>query len=367
MHQRTITCLAIAWLLTTAPFLQAASTFYLPGTGQVVKQLDFENTSLKNQSFNYGNSWAGTGFGLSGTQRGAPEVVNVKDNVNQPPGAGNQALAFNSQTRDAAWYIANPSAVGTNVYGGQDGETQDDFFMYSTDWTTSQTPSVFMHVWLPASATYSSLRMTTKYQNGGSLTNSWPGIWLYHDRLTLRGPGRSDIQFPTGLSPAEESQSRWWTLGLSVLPDGDLQYYATPEYVSAFAPEHLLGNNSEISAQAGQPVRYLVQNRDAIIMSSNRNLAANDQTYVDDFRYTHNTISATFDDGDFNFDGSVDGADFLHWQRGLSPDPLSSSDLSVWQTNYGSPSPGAATQSVPEPSTLWLILAAISLIASRRR
>jgi len=39
--------------------------------------------------------------------------------------------------------------------------------------------------------------------------------------------------------------------------------------------------------------------------------------------------------GDFNGDGIVDGADFLNWQRGESPYPLSQSDLADWEANYG--------------------------------
>ena len=39
--------------------------------------------------------------------------------------------------------------------------------------------------------------------------------------------------------------------------------------------------------------------------------------------------------GDFNGDGTVDGFDFLKWQRGESPDALSQSDLAAWEANYG--------------------------------
>jgi|GEM_PF-1645102 len=46
------------------------------------------------------------------------------------------------------------------------------------------------------------------------------------------------------------------------------------------------------------------------------------------------TISLT-DPGDFDVDGDVDGHDFLKWQRGESPDPLSASDLADWEANYG--------------------------------
>src|SRR5262249_13912275 len=39
--------------------------------------------------------------------------------------------------------------------------------------------------------------------------------------------------------------------------------------------------------------------------------------------------------GDFNNDSKVDGRDFLIWQRGGSPSPLSGTDLAAWQANYG--------------------------------
>lgn len=50
-------------------------------------------------------------------------------------------------------------------------------------------------------------------------------------------------------------------------------------------------------------------------------------------------VEATFNvqglPGDFDNDGDVDGRDFLTWQRGGSPAPLSSADLASWQNNYG--------------------------------
>jgi len=47
--------------------------------------------------------------------------------------------------------------------------------------------------------------------------------------------------------------------------------------------------------------------------------------------------------GDFTGDGLVGGSDFLRWQRGLSPDPLSSTDLIDWQDNYGNLPPTLAS------------------------
>jgi hypothetical protein len=70
----------------------------------------------------------------------------------------------------------------------------------------------------------------------------------------------------------------------------------------------------------------------------------------------HSSISAG-QPGDFDVDGDVDGRDFLFWQRGGSPSPLSAGDLTTWQNNYGV---GAvmALNAVPEPSSFLLLCAA---------
>ena len=66
-------------------------------------------------------------------------------------------------------------------------------------------------------------------------------------------------------------------------------------------------------------------------------------------------------DGDFDLDSDIDGSDFLSWQRGESPDPLSANDLADWQANFGAEAGSfAASQTVPEPTSLALL--AISLL-----
>ncbi len=70
--------------------------------------------------------------------------------------------------------------------------------------------------------------------------------------------------------------------------------------------------------------------------------------------------------GDFDSDGDVDGRDFLTWQRGESPNPLSADDLEAWQTNYGT---GALTANaaVPEPATvIVLVIGSLALTSTRR-
>ncbi len=66
-------------------------------------------------------------------------------------------------------------------------------------------------------------------------------------------------------------------------------------------------------------------------------------------------------DGDFNNDGEVDGEDFLLWQLGVSPGPLSPSTLADWRGNFGnSASLTSPISAVPEPSTGLLGILAIS-------
>lgn len=67
--------------------------------------------------------------------------------------------------------------------------------------------------------------------------------------------------------------------------------------------------------------------------------------------------------GDFDLDGDVDGRDFLMWQRGESPTPLSATNLASWQTNYGKGSAPLSFDSVvPEPITLALCCLAFGIV-----
>ena len=72
--------------------------------------------------------------------------------------------------------------------------------------------------------------------------------------------------------------------------------------------------------------------------------------------------------GDFDGDNDVDGADFLLWQRGGSPSPLSPTDLADWQANYGAGTLlSAAAVAVPEPSCIMLLnLGALAALGWRR-
>jgi autotransporter-associated beta strand protein len=70
--------------------------------------------------------------------------------------------------------------------------------------------------------------------------------------------------------------------------------------------------------------------------------------------------------GDFDGDGDVDGRDFLRWQRGQSPNPLSSTDLQLWKDQYGT-NGLAGLAAVPEPGSLWLVACGCLVGAARRK
>lgn len=66
--------------------------------------------------------------------------------------------------------------------------------------------------------------------------------------------------------------------------------------------------------------------------------------------------------GDFDEDGDVDGRDFMEWQRGNSPNPLSAGDLSDWQNNYGTSALSAVSVPEPEPSCVALLIVAAGCV-----
>jgi hypothetical protein len=78
------------------------------------------------------------------------------------------------------------------------------------------------------------------------------------------------------------------------------------------------------------------------------------------------SLAAAFT-GDFDQNGIVDGHDFLLWQRGLSPTPLSSQALGAWAANYGGSNlNNAAASRVPEPNTAILLAWVVTMSTSVR-
>ena len=82
--------------------------------------------------------------------------------------------------------------------------------------------------------------------------------------------------------------------------------------------------------------------------------------------------------GDFDFDGDVDGNDFLKWQRTLGTSDsmadgddsgtVGPEDLAIWKNHYGEVAGSTSSSTtVPEPSALILLLAMASVACRRER
>ncbi|MBN1853218.1 MAG: hypothetical protein JW829_10860 [Pirellulales bacterium] len=104
----------------------------------------------------------------------------------------------------------------------------------------------------------------------------------------------------------------------------------------------------------------------SFLQMANSNTEKSSAIDIDYFSYKEGVIAPTSAGipGDFDYDGDVDGNDFLVWQRGESPNSLSASDLTNWQLNFGAV-PGVASTTalaIPEPATFLLgVLCMIAL------
>jgi len=193
----------------------------------------------------------------------------------------------------------------------------------------------------------------------------------YLTRFTNLSPGDVNIALimntgftgPSGVPPNDGTndtfwQSQWITVapGASqiVLLDFDA---ALPYNISDNKPPHTQGST-------GQPT---------VINATDRTEVSNIGFQVADFngdlagQTTILAINIPEPNADFDGNGIVDGHDFLKWQRGESPNPLSQSDLALWESQYGGPPPVSAVSAVPEPTTYALALAALCLAMSSRR
>ena len=70
--------------------------------------------------------------------------------------------------------------------------------------------------------------------------------------------------------------------------------------------------------------------------------------------------------GDINDDGECTGVDYLEWQRGVAAGLYDHDDLADWRTNYGGGALQASITSVPEPSTLLMLVFTLAATCTRR-
>ncbi|NOY40478.1 MAG: PEP-CTERM sorting domain-containing protein [Planctomycetes bacterium] len=97
----------------------------------------------------------------------------------------------------------------------------------------------------------------------------------------------------------------------------------------------------------------------------------------DNFVLFPSVVELAIPDGDYDFDGDVDGNDFLIWQRSLGSTTdvaadgngngiVDAADLAIWEAGVGA-AVSAGTTAVPEPTSVGLALLGISLALRIRR
>jgi hypothetical protein len=85
-------------------------------------------------------------------------------------------------------------------------------------------------------------------------------------------------------------------------------------------------------------------------------LTAGAAIFINNANASFTLVAPEPESADFDDDGDVDGQDFLVWQRGGSPNALSSEDLALWQTEYGTDPPLVGVVAVPEPAVCGLAI-----------
>lgn len=243
----------------------------IPGSGALAYAYDFEEPD----EFDYGTGWAGEGFGLTGTQRGAPEEIWQAAAPSGGVEGSTKALFFRRHERTPEWYALHPGAVGHRTYGQPDQENQDDFFASPRIFTAAERFSITVRVYVnlerSAQATFA-LRTTAVIQNTdtGTTSNHWPALWIYK---VDGGDGvysdlRAFIRTPYGAHSEYYDLpdiAGWWTLGMSFDETGDIHYFARPDSAPLSRGDYLTS-----ASRYGTHQRFL-RNLDATVFISTTN------------------------------------------------------------------------------------------------
>jgi hypothetical protein len=91
-------------------------------------------------------------------------------------------------------------------------------------------------------------------------------------------------------------------------------------------------------------------------------LSAIGTIYIDDI--SASIVTAPHLPADYNYDGTVDAADYVYWRKTGGPP----ADYTTWRSNFGrSAGSGAASRTVPEPTVALLLLCAVTGCFVNRR
>jgi hypothetical protein len=189
--------------------------------------------------------------------------------------------------------------------------------------------------------------------------------YVYIGGLGILGAGNTDIQLDVTLSGPPEAEAMLGPLVQLIDEDGTHYHY---RWYGQLLGNNILTKKIESPDFISNPGTVAGLDLDTL---THMHMELDPGGYGTTGPYTVSwnelsliTVEGT--PGDFDGDGDVDGRDFLAWQRGESPTPLSAGDLSDWQAAYGN-GPLASLSAVPEPGTICLMfVASISVLGFKR-
>jgi hypothetical protein len=259
----------LAVVVVCPEFVAAQSRPIVPGTGTWIRYVgdDFEESGWgfvhhhpksSREQDNQVRSPRGTstnGRWDEGPERGQPDQIEV---VPTPAGG------LEGSTRALLLRTLNSGIPG---YRSMDVQ-QDDLIAdltgrLGTTIQVSETPSCTVRVYLPPfdqwekrSGPHFGFRISTsttvteqKGFWGRSQTKSepyWPGLWVHFRSSSSRGTDKDSAylayrgnRLGHDIRVKEIDEPGWWTLGMSVTPDGAVHYYASPGVDELTAEDHL--------------------------------------------------------------------------------------------------------------------------------
>ena len=262
---------AIIGLICAAP-LAAVGQGLIPGTGQKLEKVgdDFEdiewaydlklpkvyNHKEETVRSNGPGGQSKNGRWYEGSKRGQPDFIR---RVPTPPGGlegSTGALAL--------------SSINTGSSRPSYQQQQDDFIANVAPrvgkLSASRSPSVVTRVWMPpveewenrtgchfafriAAETNYQPRPSGLFRKSDETSDMWPGMFLHFNSKEGRGATgkETDNAFfwfkasnnGNQIRGPQVNQTGWWTLGISMTPDGRVHYYAKPGIEDLTAADHV--------------------------------------------------------------------------------------------------------------------------------
>lgn len=170
---------------------------------------------------------------------------------------------------------------------------------------------------------------------------------------TANGVGTLAFEFETGdsLSQINVTDAATFSLGAKLVLDASLVSPAQSSY-DLFTAATIADGGIDFVAPAGWSYQIVSGGNGQILRAVNGSTPA--------------------DNADFNADGTVDGADFLIWQRGFgvsgtlttgdanNDSAVDAADLAIWTSQFGTP-PTPVT-SIPEPAAVFLGVIGLAML-----